>query len=96
MNHHMEYRGLSEKETIILFNESEPIAEVYSFNNKIIKLLQEMDRKELSIQSFEEGGPIRALLPKSWVKIRASRVLTPNQLQELRQRAKKMNQKKNP
>lgn len=70
-----------EKETIINFNESEKTASVYTFNSKLMRQLATLyqERPNEVILNRDEGDCVEYTIPKSWVKIRASRILTDEQ-----------------
>lgn len=74
--------GLSnlEKETVILFNEREDTASVYTHNGKMLRYLQRMqsERPEetLLVSEDEVYGSKTYRVPKEWVRIIASRILS--------------------
>ena len=80
----MNVSGLSgvERETIILFNEAESTASVYTFNAALQKQLLELRQihPEQVEVTYQGGfGAIDFQIPKKWVKIVPPRVLTPAQ-----------------
>lgn len=86
----------AEKETIITFNEADKEAEVFTYNGRMLK-----DLGKLAEQRAEEVQCIKAnadgsriyRLPKKWVKIRASRILTEEQLERASERGKELARK---
>lgn len=68
-----------ERETVITFNEAENFAEVITYNSRMKRTLAGLaaDRPEdvQHVKTNPEGGATYRT-PKSWVKIRASRILS--------------------
>lgn len=68
-----------EKETVIIFNEYDKEAEVFTYNGRILrdlcKLAQERQDEVQCIKTNDEGASTYRI-PKKWVKVRASRILT--------------------
>ena len=56
-----------EKETIILWNEADDEVDIFTYNKKLIKILEQAGVK--CISENDEGGK-RFLITKDWVKIR--------------------------
>jgi len=79
-----------EQETIITFNEADKTAEVYTHNGRLKKQLNELDieREEVTKISSDQYGFETFTIPKSWIKIRAKRILSEEQKELLRKRAK--------
>ena len=79
---------LSERETIIVFNEQDPLAEVFTYNGRMKRELSGLVcARPDDVQHTKtntEGGETYTV-PKKWVKIRASRILTEEQKENLRQ-----------
>ncbi len=79
---------LSERETIIVFNEQDPLAEVFTYNGRMKRELSGLAcARPDDVQHTKtntEGGETYTV-PKKWVKIRASRILTEEQKENLRQ-----------
>ena len=74
-----------EKETIILWNEAEKTASVYTYNPALIRQLSELCR------TGDNGwGGLTFSLPKRWLKVAPPRVLSPAQREVL----DRMNEKK--
>lgn len=84
-----------EKETIICFNEAEPTAEVFTYNGRMLRELSKLaeDRPDDAQHISDNGaGGSTYSVPKKWVKIRASRVMSAAQREVLeRARAQKSN-----
>ena len=75
-------RSKLERETIILFNEAEPDAEVYTHNGKLQKRILELCESRPDEASVLRGGSADGMtfrVPKRWVKIMPPRV--PSQAQ---------------
>ena len=83
-----------EQETIITFNENEKEANVYTYNSnlkkKISALCQERPEEAKQIADDERGG-LTFEIPKKWIRVNASRVLSEAQKAVL----EKMNIKRN-
>lgn len=82
-----------ERETIISFNESEPTANIYTFNKPLRRKLEKyaQDRPEdCVLQSMERGGmAVSYLVPKIWVRLYPPRkpvTLTEEERQRRRER----------
>lgn len=89
-----------EKETIINFNEMEKTASVYTYNNKLIKKLKECCKKFPNeyklIEHNKQWGSYKFEVPKKRVTInipKATRILTEEEKQELRERLLKIRSK---
>lgn len=71
-----------EQETIINFNEAEPTASIYTHNGalkrKLAKLAAERPADVQHFRSFPEGAE-EYTVPKRWVKVNASRILSEEQ-----------------
>ena len=83
-----------EKETTIVFNESESAAYIETPNRRIKQILKQLlknhpDRVRLERDEDDEGF-MSVQIPKKWVRIRGPRVLTDEQRAEYAERAKKM------
>lgn len=91
--------NLSEKETIILFNEQEPLAEIFTYNQRMKRELAQLAKNRpdeaRKIKTNSEGGETYSL-PKKWVKIRAARILTDTQRRDLQARARALHPKQIP
>ena len=80
----MNVSGLSgvERETIILFNEAESTASVYTFNAALQKQLLELRQlhpEQVTVTYQGSYGAVDFQIPKKWVKIVPPRVLSPAQ-----------------
>ena len=76
--------GLSgvERETIVLFNEAESTASVYTFNAALQRQLLEQQRlhpEQVTVTYQGSHGAVDFQIPKKWVKIVPPRVLSPAQ-----------------
>lgn len=72
----------TEKETIILFNEGEPTASVYTFNAALQRQLLEqhsLHPEQVTVTYQGSHGAVDFQIPKKWVKIVPPRVLSPAQ-----------------
>ena len=62
-----------EQETIVLFNEAEATASVYTHNRKLREKLERMARKfpdKVALERRSQAGAVSYLVPKSCVSIR--------------------------
>ena len=68
-----------EQETVINFNEADAEAVVYTHNGaltrKLERLLAERPEEVRRGKSYTDGG-MEYIIPKRWVKVNASRILT--------------------
>lgn len=75
-----------EKETIICFNEAEPTAEIFTYNGRMLrdlsKLAEERPDEAKMVRDNGNGG-MTYRVPKKWVKIRASRIMSDAQREVL-------------
>ena len=87
--------SLLERETIICFNEAEPLARVYTFNPSLIRKINVINEKsDQKIEIKDEGyGEVQFYIPKEWVTIRKTRVyhLTEEEREKKRENIKKVN-----
>ena len=68
-----------DKETIICFNEAEPQARVCTYNGRMIRDLAKLaEDRPVDVKFISENGSggYTYAVPKKWVKIRASRILS--------------------
>ena len=76
-----------EQETIISFNEEEPTASVYTHNralrNRLDKLAQERPTECRLLNTSHDGHAADYIIPKGWVRVRASRILSEAQKESL-------------
>ena len=81
-----------EQETIITFNEEEKTAGVYTHNKALIRKLEQLthDRPdECRLEKVShEGQAVDYIIPKSWVKINPTRILSEEQRTAMAERAK--------
>lgn len=69
----------AEQETIVIFNEEEPQASVYTYNRSLKKNLRELSEKFPQNVTFEREdgrGGETFLIPKKWIKVRAPRIVS--------------------
>lgn len=90
-----------EMETYISFNEEEEQAVVHTYNGKILRVLQKMEKERpdecKKVRAFHEGKGAEYTVPKSWAGIRPSRILNDEQLKAARENARRLNERrKNP
>lgn len=71
---------LQERETVILFNEADPTASVYTHNaalrRRLAALATERPTECTAVRFNEEDGAAEYTIPKKWVKIKPSRILS--------------------
>ena len=69
-----------EQETIILFNEAEEIAEIYTFNtalkNRLMKLAKTNERVRERTQKTDFDGSKTFLVPKAFIKVNPPKKLS--------------------
>lgn len=69
----------TEQETIITFNEADSTAEVFTFNGRMQRTLAKLaeDRPDdvRRVKGTPEGGETY-IVPKGWIKVRASRIMS--------------------
>lgn len=82
-----------EKETVIVFNESDNDAEIFTHNGRMLRELEKLatERPEdvQHIKDNDTGGSTYRL-PKKWVKIKASRILTDEQKEKAAERMRQL------
>lgn len=82
-----------ERETIILFNEAEGTASVYTFTGRLQRELCDLCKQrpeEVKQIAYDDYGSKTYKLPKKWVKIRAPRVLSEAEKEAKRKAMQKM------
>ena len=84
-----------EQETIINYNEAETTAGVYTHNRAMLRKLEQLaaerpDECRLERRSHD-GQAADYIIPKSWVKIRQTRIMSEAERERLRERARNMN-----
>ena len=80
-----------EQETVILFNEAEANASVYTYNGTLKRKLSGLcsTRPEEARQTKDDGrGGLTFEVPKRWVKVNAGPVYTEEQRQAMKERAR--------
>lgn len=78
-----------EKETIILFNEEESTATVYTYNERLRNRLAEFATKSNDCTLDREGeGFAQYVIPKRWVKVNMPRQYSEEQRQKMAERAR--------
>ena len=80
-----------EKETIICYNEEEAFAEVFTYNEPLKKRLASLaEERPQAMQLFRSSpyGSVEYRMPKSWVRINPSRVISDEQRAKLAVQAK--------
>jgi hypothetical protein len=81
----------SERETSIIFNEADRTASVFTYNGalqrKLLKLCEERSDDAKHNRTNEFGG-MEFTVPKKWIKINASLILSDEQKQARSERAK--------
>ena len=83
----------AEMETIIIFNEEDKTANVFTYNKKFIKKLKEAESNkpnECIVKNVGYDGSFTFSIPKKWVKINPGRVMTEEQKKILSERAKRL------
>lgn len=87
-----------ERETIIIFNEAEELAEVFTFNRPMQRRLAELAQQHpadvLQTERDDTDGQtsVTYTVPKGWVRINAPRVLSEKQLEANRAKVQRMNE----
>lgn len=85
-----------EQETIILFNEEETTAEVYTHNRKLIRTLDKFCKEfpDNFKEIMKDENSKTYIVPKQYVTINKPRVLTQKQKEEQAERARLMVKKR--
>ncbi len=82
----------AEQETIIVFSEADSTAEVFTYNSRMQRTLAKLagtrPDEVTHTKTSPEGGTTYTI-PKGWVKIRASRILSEEQRAVMRERGRK-------
>lgn len=87
-----------EQETVIIFNEQNPLAEIFTYNGRLLRELDALATgrpDEVRYVKTNSVGAKTYTVPKKWVKIRANRILTEEQRAKLQAQAKHMRQNQN-
>lgn len=80
-----------ERETIYTYNEAEQSAQCFTYNKKLINQLTQLSEQrpeECLLLSDNGCGGLTYSIPKKWVKIRPSRIMSEEQRRELSERMK--------
>lgn len=68
-----------ERETIITYNEAEPVASVYTMNGVLIRKLESLTASRPGearrVKTYPDGAQ-EYEVPKKWVRVNASRILS--------------------
>lgn len=68
-----------ERETIITYNEAEPVASVYTMNGALIRklegLVESRPGEVRRVKTYPDGAQ-EYEVPKKWVRVNASRILS--------------------
>lgn len=73
------YVSRLEQETIIGFNEAEPTASVYTHNGALKRKLEKLARErpaDVQLSRRYPEGAVEYTIPKRWVRVNATRVLS--------------------
>ncbi len=75
-----------EKETIILWNEAEPVAEIATFDRRMIKRLMQLTQTnaEAELVAVPGEGEYRFKVPKAWFKVKPPRTASEAERQRLK------------
>lgn len=82
-----------ERETIICYNEADKTATVFSYNRRMLRDLDNLAAERPEECQHVGGNGIGGhtyTVPKKWIKLRASRILTDEQKAAYAERARKM------
>ena len=79
-----------EQETVILFNEAEASASVYTYNGALKRKLTGLchTRPKARLTKDDGRGGLTFEVPKRWVKVNAGPVYTEEQRQAMKERAR--------
>lgn len=77
-----------EQETVIIFNEADEIATVFTCNGKLRRKLESLSPQEGAQLLSADENSVTYSVPKGWVKISVARKLTEERRQMLSERAK--------
>ncbi len=91
----MAYLSRHRNSNIIVFNQAEKTAEVFTYRPSLIRqldgLTEERPTEATRVKANAEGG-VTFTIPKAWVKIKPKRILTEEQMEAARMRAQHLNQ----
>lgn len=84
-----------EKETVILFNEEEKVASVYTCNQKLKNKLSKLccDYSEITLDKQDDIS-MTFTVPKKWIKVSSPRKVSEEQRQKASERFKQMHKNK--
>lgn len=89
-----------EQETIVSFNEKEAGASVYTHNRSLRKKLKQLSEERPAECKLErtshDGQAVEYIVPKAWVKIIPSRILSAEQRAAMAERMKSNLARKHP
>jgi len=88
-----------EQETIITFNEAEPDANIFTHNSALIRRLEKLcrDRPDECSVAYNQGSHGASFeVPKKWIRINPSRVLSDEQRIASAERLKQVKRAQNP
>jgi len=86
-----------ERETIICYNEAESSAEVFTYNEAMkrrLAIIAEQRPKEIYMLRSTPYGAVEYRMPKKWVRVNPSRIISDEQRAILSTQAKKRFNKK--
>jgi len=69
--------SLSERETIINFNEAESTASAYTHNGRLTHRMEHLERDRPAEVNRDYNGDF--LIPKKWIKINPTRIMSDEQ-----------------
>jgi len=71
-----------EQETVILFNEEESQAQVYTYNKPLQKKLDKLcNREGAELKTSDSAGAKTYLVPKTWIKVTPKRQVSLTEVQ---------------
>ena len=86
-----------ERETIITYNEAEPVASIYTMNGVLIRKLESLTASRPGearrVKTYPDGAQ-EYEVPKKWVRVNASRILSDKQREAAQEHAKAVNRAK--
>ena len=88
-----------EKETIIIYNEADPSAEVFTYNSTLQRRLAALEQqrpKEVTRTARDDTDgqtSVTYTLPKTWVKINPTRILSEETREAMRANMQRLNKK---
>lgn len=86
-----------EKETIILYNEAEPTADIFTYNKALIKKLETLCAErpeEVKNTVTNSDGSKSFIVPKKYVKIIATRKYSDSYREKMAEMARRLNERK--